>query len=133
MLKISGDIFCIKNISPGKYDTSWTSNCGIANAYLHAVTNDLDSNGKKEFWIGGQDFVQGITKLICYESAGDNNYEPVASIQLNINSFMVAYLQARGGPVHRDRRGRGRARGRVHACSAGPHRLGGKSSEAANG
>ena len=40
---------------------------------------------------------------------------------------------AAGGPVHRDRRGRGRARGRVHACSAGPHRLGGKSSEAANG
>jgi hypothetical protein len=90
----SGDVDVIKSLGSKKYELVWTGNCGILNAYMHAVTNDLDGNGKKEFWIGGQDFVQGITKLICYEASDSNGYEQVATIQFNMNSIMLDYLQA---------------------------------------
>jgi hypothetical protein len=62
---------------------------------MKTITNDIDSNGKPEFWIGGQDFVEGITRFQCYEANGNNSYEQVASIELRyINSFEANYLQA---------------------------------------
>ncbi|MBK7499524.1 MAG: VCBS repeat-containing protein [Ignavibacteriales bacterium] len=41
----------------------------------------MDGNGKPEFWIGGEDFGYDFTKLICYESNGNNSYNPVAEIE----------------------------------------------------
>jgi hypothetical protein len=58
-------------------------------------TNDIDGNGKPEFWIGGQDFTTGISTFWCYEADGDNNYIPVAGIELRyLVSLFTFYLQA---------------------------------------
>ncbi len=62
---------------------------------MNAKTDDIDENGKPEFWIGGRDFGEGISKFFCYESDGDNSYVPVASIELRyLVSLYTAYLQA---------------------------------------
>ncbi len=57
---------------------------GTYNVYLHFSTQDIDDNGKNEFWIGGDAFYngQGITRFTCYEATGDNQYEPVHRIDI---------------------------------------------------
>ena len=58
-------------------------------------TEDIDRNGKPEFWIGGQDFNTGISTFWCYEADGDNNYVPVAAIELRyLVSLYTNYLQS---------------------------------------
>jgi hypothetical protein len=65
------------------------------NAYMQMVTNDIDGNGKPEFWIGGQDFVEGITLYQCYEAIADNTYQIVARIELRyLVAFNTHYIQA---------------------------------------
>ena len=67
----------------------------LYNAYMKTITNDIDGNGKPEFWIGGQDFESGITRFQCYEAIDDNSYKTVAVIELRyINSFYTNYFQA---------------------------------------
>jgi hypothetical protein len=67
----------------------------IPNVYMQTVTNDIDGNGKKEFWIGGQNIPEGITLYQCYEADGDNSYIPVASIELRYStSFVTNWIQA---------------------------------------
>jgi len=62
---------------------------------MQTVTNDIDENGKPEFWIGGQDYVNGITVFQCYEFDGDNNYQVVAYIELRyLVSLFNEYIQA---------------------------------------
>lgn len=62
---------------------------------MQAATNDIDGNGKPEFWIGGQDFEEGITVFQCYEADGDNNYKIVAWIELRyLVSFYNYHIQA---------------------------------------
>ncbi|GJQ40946.1 MAG: hypothetical protein JETCAE03_04440 [Ignavibacteriaceae bacterium] len=90
-----GIIYSIEATKENLYELIWQSNFSTFNAYMKTTTNDIDGNGKPEFWIGGQDFVEGITRLECYEANGDNNYEPVAMIELRyINSLYTFYLQS---------------------------------------
>jgi hypothetical protein len=59
------------------------------------LTEDIDENGKPEFWIAGQNFMDGITRIQCYESDGNNNYRAVAYIELRyLVSLYTAYLQS---------------------------------------
>lgn len=91
-----GNIYVIENRSENHYEISWTGIFPMYNAYMKTATNDIDDNGKPEFWIGGQDFQEGITVFQCYESAGDNSYQTVAVIELRyINSLSTNYLQAK--------------------------------------
>ncbi len=90
-----GEIYLIENIGNNYYENVWTGSFSTYNAFMKAATKDIDRNGKPEFWIGGQDFVEGITRFQCYEANGDNKYEQVALIELRfINSFDANYLQA---------------------------------------
>ena len=91
-----GNIYVIENRSENHYEISWAGIFPMYNAYMKTTTNDIDDNGKPEFWIGGQDFQEGITVFQCYESVGDNNYQTVAVIELRyINSLSTNYLQAK--------------------------------------
>jgi hypothetical protein len=91
-----GKIISIEANRENTYELIWEDNFSTYNAYMKTVTADIDGNGKPEFWIGGQDFVEGIARLECYEATGDNNYEPVAMIELRyINSLYTNYLQAK--------------------------------------
>lgn len=91
-----GKIISIEEVKENSYELIWEDNFSTFNAYMKTTTEDIDGNGKPEFWIGGQDFPNGITRLVCYEANGNNNYEPVAMIELRyINSLYTFYLQAK--------------------------------------
>ncbi|GMU95001.1 T9SS type A sorting domain-containing protein [Ignavibacterium album] len=91
-----GKLISIETIRENSYELIWEDNFSTYNAYMKTKTADIDGNGKPEFWIGGQDFPNGITRLECYEANGDNSYEPVAMIEFRfINSLSTFYLQAK--------------------------------------
>jgi hypothetical protein len=77
----SGNIYVLENEGIDKYALSWEGNSGILNSHINFKTKDIDGNGKPEFWIGGEDFTEGLTRLVCYETEGDNSYHPVAEIE----------------------------------------------------
>lgn len=76
-----GNIYLIECEGIDDYQMNWTSNTGVPNSYINFKTNDIDGNGKPEFWIGGEDFGLNLTRLICFETNGDNSYIPVAEIE----------------------------------------------------
>jgi hypothetical protein len=90
-----GNIFVIENISENQYSITSQLPFPTYNAYMQTKTNDIDGNGKPEFWIGGQDFENGVTVLQCFEADGDNSYKPVALIELRyLVSLVNSALQA---------------------------------------
>ena len=90
-----GIVYSIEVVKENLYELVWQGLAPTHNAYMIASTNDIDGNGKPEFWIGGQDFGTGISTFWCYESDGDNNYIPVAEIQLRyLISLYTNYLQS---------------------------------------
>ena len=89
-------LYSIESSKENLYEIVWQSNLSVYNAYMVAATDDIDGNGKPEFWIGGQDFPDGITRFQCFEAKGDNDYRTVAVIELRyINGLHTAYLQAK--------------------------------------
>jgi len=90
-----GNVFIIKNIGENQYSIVNQFPFPIHNTYMQTATYDIDGNGKPEFWIGGQDYENGITVFQCYESSGDNKYKVVAYIELRyLVSFYNEYIQA---------------------------------------
>ena len=90
-----GIVYSIEAVKENQYDLVWQGSAPTYNAYMITSTNDIDKNGKPEFWIGGQNFSTGISTFWCYESNGDNSYIPVAEIQLRYLVTLGAnYLQA---------------------------------------
>ena len=90
-----GNVFVIEN--KGKNDYSIVSQFPfpVPNTYMQTATKDIDGNGKPEYWIGGQDFENGITVYQCYEADGDNSYKSVARFELRYStSFAANYIQA---------------------------------------
>lgn len=76
-----GNINLIECEGIDNYSLNWTGNTGVPNSYINFKTNDIDGNGKPEFWIGGESFSNNASRLICYETIGDNSYHPVAEIE----------------------------------------------------
>jgi len=79
---VSGDILIFEYNN--NYELIYEGFSGINNSFYQCITNDIDKNGKKEFWIGGDSFRDeyGYTELVCYESEGDNSYEKKHVISL---------------------------------------------------
>src|SRR5690606_36622578 len=90
-----GELISIEAVKENSYGLNWQGNFSTFNADMKTTTQDIDENGKTEFWTGGQNFQEGITQLECYDAKGDNNYEPVAMIELRyLNSLYTNYLHA---------------------------------------
>jgi len=88
-------IYVFENQAINTYDRVWYGWFSTPNAYMNTETNDIDRNGKPEFWIGGQNFVDGISRFQCYEAVGDNSYEQVATIEIRyLVSFDANYIQS---------------------------------------
>ena len=91
----SHGIYAIEAENTNQYSVVWNGLAPGVNPYMITSTNDIDSNGKPEFWIGGMDFTTGISTFWCYEPDGNNNYIPVAGIELRyLVSLFTFYLQA---------------------------------------
>jgi Secretion system C-terminal sorting domain len=92
---VQGNVFVIETKNENEYSIVNQFSFPAYNAYMHIATKDIDGNGKPEFWIGGQNFVDGITVFQCYEEDGDNSYKPVARIELRyLTSLYNQYIQA---------------------------------------
>jgi hypothetical protein len=89
-----GNVFVIENKEKNEYEIVNQFPFPTPNTYMQTASNDIDGNGKSEFWIGGQDFEEGITVYQCYETDGDNSYKIVARIELRYSvSFAANYIQ----------------------------------------
>src|SRR5690606_20017585 len=53
-------LYSIEAVKENSYELNWQGNFSTFNAYMKTSTQDIDENGKTEFWIGGQDFQEGI-------------------------------------------------------------------------
>lgn len=80
-----GDVLCIENRGNNDYLPTWTGSVETHNAYQLTQTNDIDRNGKKEIWVGGDAFYPGIgpmTRITLFEADGNNSYKVVGRIDL---------------------------------------------------
>jgi len=93
---IHGKVLSIENTGNNSFAPIWEGKVETNNAYLCAETNDLDGNGKKEIWIGGQSFHSGvgITRITLFENAGKDSYQVVGKIDIiGIFSFFAGNIQ----------------------------------------
>jgi len=93
---VHGKVLSIENCGNNCYVPNWQGMVETYNAYLCTETNDIDGNGKKEIWIGGDAFYsgQGITRITIYEANGNNSYQAVGRIDLlGIFSFDAGNIQ----------------------------------------
>ena len=81
---VHGKVLSIENTGNNSYAPNWEGKVETYNAYLCAETNDLDGNGKKEIWIGGDAFYSGVsvTRITLFESDGNDSYQVVGKIDL---------------------------------------------------
>jgi len=88
-------VYVIEAEDTNQYSVVWKGVAPTYSAYMHTKTNDIDGNGKPEFWVGGQNFETGISTFWCYEADGNNNYIPVAGIELRyLLSLTIFYIQS---------------------------------------
>lgn len=93
---VHGKVLSIENCGDNCYAINWQGMVDTYNAYLCAQTNDIDGNGKKEIWIGGDAFYDGvgITRITLFEANGNNSYVVVGRIDLiGIVSFDAGNIQ----------------------------------------
>lgn len=93
---VHGKVLSIENSGNNCYSLVWQGTVQTNNAYLCGETNDLDGNGKKEIWIGGDAFYGGVgkTRITIFEAAGNNSYQAVGKIDLvGIFSWDAGNLQ----------------------------------------
>jgi len=93
-----GDVISIENTGNNSYSPNWLGQVETYNAYQLAQTNDIDGNGKKEIWVGGDAFYPGIgsmTRITLFETDGNNSYQVVGRIDLvGVFSFFAQNYQA---------------------------------------
>jgi len=88
---VRGSILVIENTGDNSYDTTWSGIVSTHNAYNQTQTDDIDGNGKPEFWVMGY---SQVTTITIFEAVGDNQYSPVGIIDLlGVASFTVGNLQ----------------------------------------
>jgi hypothetical protein len=77
-----GEVYVVEHQKQNQYEHVWTGKVAPKNAFLFMKTNDIDGNGKPEFWVGSDGFYNGstLTRYTCFESDGENSYKPVARI-----------------------------------------------------
>jgi len=81
---VSGNVITFENCGNNCYQKIWQGTVQTNNAYLLSSTDDIDSNGKPEVWIGGYHFQDGaaITRLTIFEASSNNNYVAVGKIDI---------------------------------------------------
>ena len=93
---VHGKVLSIENTGNNSHTPIWEGKVETYNAYLCAETNDLDGNGKKEIWIGGDSFHNGVgvTRITLFEADGNDSYQVVGKIDIiGIFSFYAGNIQ----------------------------------------
>ncbi|MBK7378529.1 MAG: VCBS repeat-containing protein [Ignavibacteriales bacterium] len=94
---MKGNVFVLENEGDNQYNNSWQGTVDIYNAYIHTWTHDIDNNGKPEFWVLGDGFINGATttRITIFENNGDDSYQVVGKVDLlGVFSFYAGTMQA---------------------------------------
>jgi len=94
---INGEFFMYEHQEGNNYSLKLIDTLPTFNAYLSATTNDVDGDGKPELWMGGDFYYvgEGITRLLMYETNGDDSYEQKYQIDiLGVFSFYAGNMVA---------------------------------------
>ena len=94
---IRGNVFVIENEGDNQYTNSWQGSVESYHAYIHTPSNDIDKNGKPEFWVLADAYYNGVgtTRLTIFENSGNNNYQAAGRVDLvGIFSFNAGTIQA---------------------------------------
>jgi hypothetical protein len=92
-----GNVFVIENQADNQYTNSWLGIIDSYHAYVHTCSNDIDNNGKPEFWVLGDAYYNGIgtTRITIFETNGDNSYYAAGRVDLvGVFSFYAGTMQA---------------------------------------
>jgi len=92
-----GAVYVMENEGDNQYTNSWLGSVESNHAYVHAWTNDIDRNGKPEFWVLADAYYGGIgtTRITIFETNGDNSYQAVGRVDLvGVFSFYAGTMQA---------------------------------------
>ena len=82
-----GNVHVIECQSEHTYSDIFQYQTGLTNSCHQMKTNDIDGNGKPEFWIGDNDFsIPFSYTIICFEADSNNTYSPKRKI-IFLNSF----------------------------------------------
>jgi hypothetical protein len=81
---IHGNVYIFENTGNDSYDKIFDDTLSTSNAYLTIATNDIDSNGKPEFFVGGSSYFSGTggTRFYWFEADSNNSYKKVRSFLL---------------------------------------------------
>lgn len=93
----SGAVHVVENQGNNQFERVWSGNIESYHAYIHTWSNDIDKNGKPEFWVLGDAYYGGIgiTRITIFETSGDDSYYAVGRIDLvGVFSFYAGTLQA---------------------------------------
>ena len=92
-----GAVYVIENEGDDQYTNSWADTIDSYHAYVHTCSNDIDKNGKPEFWVLADAYYNGIgtTRITIFETNGDNSYYAVGRVDLvGVFSFYAGTMQA---------------------------------------
>lgn len=92
-----GKVFVIENEEDNQYKNAWSGQVESNHAYVHTWSNDIDGNGKPEFWILADAYYNGIgtTRITIFENSGPDNYTAVGKVDLvGVFSFYAGTMQA---------------------------------------
>jgi hypothetical protein len=92
-----GNVFVIEYEGNNLYTNTWAGSVESYHAYIHTPSNDIDKNGKPEFWVLADAYYSGIgtTRITIFETDGDNSYKEVGRVDLvGIFSFYAGTIQA---------------------------------------
>lgn len=79
---LEGDVYVIEAEGEHSYSLAWSAEIGGCCSYWQMFTNDIDKNGKPEFWVSSLTYngVADVTSYTCFEYTVDNEYQEVYRI-----------------------------------------------------
>lgn len=94
---VSGKVYLVENTGDNSYQQVFYDTLSTPNAYITGATNDIDGNGKLEFFVGGSAYYNGIpaSRIYWFEPGTVNNYYKVRSFFLlgtNVLGFSELYI-----------------------------------------
>jgi hypothetical protein len=92
-----GAVYVIENEGDNQYTNSWAGSIDSYHAYVHTCSNDIDKNGKPEFWVLGDAYYSGTgtTRITIFETNADDSYNAVGRVDLvGVFSFYAGTMQA---------------------------------------
>ncbi len=81
---IHGYVYVFENSGNDSYSLIFSDTITAPNAYMTCATNDIDHNGKPEFFVGGSAYYMGIgaSRVYWFEADANNHYRKIRSFFL---------------------------------------------------